>query len=115
MWQKNQESSNLWYVFPLLNQGVWKKEQCRACKNLVRILDSMQTLISNCLFGNVFISMLPPNSEIAEHCGLTNARLRIHFGVQIPKEQKSCFMLVGKEVIINILFFLKLNIFFLKN
>lgn len=98
LWRRNEERASFWYVFPLINQGAWQDEQCRVCPELVRTLFSMESLMTECLLSNVFISMLPRNSEIAEHRGMTNARLRVHFGVEIPKDRESCFMLVGGEV-----------------
>lgn len=82
-----------------MNQGVWQKEQCSICKNLFEIFQSLNNLMTKTLFGNVFFSLLPKNSKISEHCGMTNARLRVHFGIKVPTEQKFCYMLVDKNVI----------------
>ena len=41
-------------------------------------------------------SVLGPNSHIGKHCGPTNARLRIHLGLQIPV---GCSMIVGEKTL----------------
>lgn len=102
LWRRNEEpqyDSN-WFTYSLINQGAWQEEQCRECPRLTSLLHELDSgiLLTDCLFGNVFISMLPANSAIAEHHGLTNARLRVHFGIEIPTEMaEKCWMRVGNE------------------
>uniref|UniRef100_A0A914HXV3 Aspartyl/asparaginy/proline hydroxylase domain-containing protein n=1 Tax=Globodera rostochiensis TaxID=31243 RepID=A0A914HXV3_GLORO len=110
--------SSAWFTFSLINQGDWRERQCRECPRITALLhqmaddngnvgtgndgessDSSASLLTECLFGNAFISLLPAGAAIAEHRGLTNARLRVHFGVRVPegKSAERCFMTVGGE------------------
>lgn len=97
LWSQNDEKDGVWYTFALINQGQWQEQRCRECPNLTSLLHQLDSLITDCIFGNVFISMLPGESKIAEHRGITNARLRVHFGVDIPSDPDHCFMVVGGE------------------
>lgn len=97
LWRRNEEPSSTWFTFSLVNQGAWQEAQCRICEKLTTLLHGLDALIVDCLFGNVFISMLPGNSTISEHRGLTNARLRCHLGVEVPKDPERCYMMVGGE------------------
>ncbi|KAI1707102.1 aspartyl/Asparaginyl beta-hydroxylase domain-containing protein [Ditylenchus destructor] len=97
LWRRNEEESSFWYTFSLINQGAWQEDQCRECPGLAKALHKLDSLLSDCVFGNAFISMLPRGSVIAEHRGMTNVRLRVHFGVEIPKDLENCFMVVGGQ------------------
>uniref|UniRef100_A0A914BWT2 Aspartyl/asparaginy/proline hydroxylase domain-containing protein n=1 Tax=Acrobeloides nanus TaxID=290746 RepID=A0A914BWT2_9BILA len=97
LWKRNEELTSTWFVFPLINQGVWQEAQCRVCSDLVKLLHKLDSLLVDCVFGNVFISMLPANASISEHRGMTNVRLRCHYGVEVPKDTENCFMMVGDE------------------
>ena len=67
------------------------------------------SLMTGCVFGNAFISMLPAGMEIAEHRGISNTRLRVHLGVEVANLcEDTCYMLVGKEVDSNKLAYLSL-------
>jgi len=98
LWRKNEAAGgSFWFTFSLINQGAWQEEQCRVCPELVRVLHQIGNLLVDCVFGNVFISMLPQNMEISEHKGMTNTRLRVHLGVEIPADREHCYMVVGGE------------------
>ena len=53
--------------------------------------------MKDCLFGYQFFSALKPGTKIDEHTGPTNARLRCHLSIQIPKLQtnEDCYMSVN--------------------
>ncbi|TKR72005.1 hypothetical protein L596_019530 [Steinernema carpocapsae] len=97
MWSRNGLGENTWFIFPFLNQGVWQDEHCSVCPRIASILYRLRHSISDCVFGNAFISMIPSDCEIAEHCGLTNARLRCHLGVEVPEDSEHCYMKVGDK------------------
>ena len=80
---KNDLSSQ-WNVLHLLNQGVWHEENAALCPETTRIVKSLDNLIENCIFGNVFVSVLTTGTRIEPHCGPTNARHRLHLALQIP-------------------------------
>uniref|UniRef100_A0A915EU05 Aspartyl/asparaginy/proline hydroxylase domain-containing protein n=1 Tax=Ditylenchus dipsaci TaxID=166011 RepID=A0A915EU05_9BILA len=93
LWKRNEDASSFWYTFSF----AWMEEQCRECPELVKILHQLDGLLTDCLFGNAFLSMLPRGSVIEEHMGMTNARLRLHFGVEVPKDEHNCYMVVGGQ------------------
>lgn len=80
-----------WRVFQILNQGVWNpvllseehgsKEPCRKLLDLVQ---NIPGLLSNSLFGNVFVSKIYPGTLIEPHCGPTNIRHRLQFLLKLP-------------------------------
>jgi len=96
-----------WRVFSILNQGVWNpvllceefgsfnsKEPCRKLLELVRNIPS---LLTNSLFGNVFISKIYPGTIIEPHCGPTNIRHRLQFLLKLPKIVSSCCSLESEQ------------------
>ena len=40
---------------------------------------------TSCPFGSAYFSLLRPGTKLAPHCGPTNARLRAHLGLVVPK------------------------------
>jgi aspartate beta-hydroxylase len=45
--------------------------------------------------GGVTLARLPAGLSIAPHCGITNARLRVSYGVKLPS--RSCSIRVGNQ------------------
>jgi hypothetical protein len=82
--QNDDSSSAHWNVLHLLSQGVWNEGNAALCPETTRIVKSLDNLIQDCIFGNVFLSVLTPGSSIEPHCGPTNARHRLHLALQIP-------------------------------
>ncbi|KAB7493657.1 Aspartate beta-hydroxylase domain-containing protein 2 [Armadillidium nasatum] len=85
-WKLNDIPSGHWCIFPIIDQGIVKEENCIKCPNTSALLGSLPSLMKNCVFGNAFFSLLYPNSRIEPHYGPTNTRLRCHLGLQIPEE-----------------------------
>uniref|UniRef100_A0A7M5X3A4 Aspartyl/asparaginy/proline hydroxylase domain-containing protein n=1 Tax=Clytia hemisphaerica TaxID=252671 RepID=A0A7M5X3A4_9CNID len=81
IWVEN-DLSDEWSKFYFLNQGaVQNEEECPQSNN---ILNRCQNLMTDCLFGYQFFSILNPGSKIDPHTGPTNVRLRCHVSLQIP-------------------------------
>jgi aspartyl/asparaginyl beta-hydroxylase (cupin superfamily) len=80
-----------------MNQGGWVVENCERCPHAADVLRRLSNLVTNCLMGNAFFSVLPPGTVIAPHRGPTNARLRCHLGLDIPPATplSACSMDVG--------------------
>ncbi|KAK0390296.1 hypothetical protein QR680_019286 [Steinernema hermaphroditum] len=97
MWSRNGIGENTWFIFPFLNQGIWQDEHCSVCPKIATVLYRLRNSLTDCVFGNAFISMIPSECAVAEHCGLTNARLRCHLGIEVPNDNGHCFMQVGGE------------------
>uniref|UniRef100_A0A1I8A8V3 Asp_Arg_Hydrox domain-containing protein n=1 Tax=Steinernema glaseri TaxID=37863 RepID=A0A1I8A8V3_9BILA len=97
LWSRNGLGENTWFIFPFVNQGVWQDEHCTICPKIAAILYRLKNLVMDCVFGNAFISMIPSDCVIDEHCGITNARLRCHLGIEVPDDKEHCYMIVGGQ------------------
>ena len=88
---KTKNSNQLWEVLYLLNQGKWIKENTRSCSKTYSLVKQFHGLMENCMFGNIFFSVLYPGTKIEEHCGPTNVRHRLHFPLSVPthKDEKN--------------------------
>ena len=80
-----------WRVFQILNQGVWnpvllneEHGNKEPCKELLEFVQNIPGLLSNSLFGNVFVSKIYPGTIIEPHCGPTNIRHRLQFLLKLP-------------------------------
>jgi len=73
-----------WQVLYLMNQGQWIHENIHHCPQTYKIIKNVQGLLDGCIFGNVFFSVLYPNTVIEAHCGPTNIRHRLHYSLSIP-------------------------------
>ena len=81
----NQPSQELWEVLYLMNQGQWIQENINRCPQAFALVKAIPGLMQNCMFGNVFFSVLYPGTKIEEHCGPTNVRHRMHVPLLVPK------------------------------
>ena len=85
---KKKNPNQLWEVLYLLNQGIWIKENTRSCSKTYSLVKQLHGLLENCIFGNVFFSVLYPGTKIEEHCGPTNVRHRLHFPLHVPSHKE---------------------------
>lgn len=93
-WRANDCERGSWDVFPLVSQGVVFRENTDCLPRTWRALEAVSG--SACAvgarrscFGNAFVSVLGPDTAIAPHCGPTNARLRVHVPVRLPRDAAS--------------------------
>ena len=90
---RRRASNGDWNIFELWSAG--RLNQCNAVEApfTTSLLSSVPELITNPR-GLVYFSVLNPHVHIRAHCGPTNARIRLHLGLQVPL---GAFMRVGEE------------------
>lgn len=93
-WKTNATSQGQWSLFHLQNQGQWLEENAKYCPKTINILSTLPNLMTENVFGNVYFSVLYPGTDIAEHYGSTNIRIRCHLGLLVPS---NCYLTVGGE------------------
>lgn len=109
-WTVNDSPQGSWEVLHILNQGTWNPSLVAtgknnndhpAWKNLVAHIQGIPGLMDQCLFGNVMISRIYPETVIEPHCGPTNVRHRLQLVVELPflseSRQNSLSLLIGRE------------------
>jgi hypothetical protein len=109
-WTVNDSAQGHWEVLHILNQGTWnpslvatEKNNCNqtAWENLVVHIKGIPGLMDQCLFGNVMISRIYPETVIEPHCGPTNVRHRLQLVLELPltpeKRQNSLSLVIGRE------------------
>lgn len=79
-WQENALSEGTWYTFHLMNQGKKQSYNMQRCPKTAKMLDTLEPLMIDCLFGFATFSVVMPGTHIESHCGATNVRLRCHLG-----------------------------------
>jgi len=80
-WVQNTTESGRWKAFFLINQGCRIAENCRRCPKTSDLVENcLDNLMTDCVFGNVFFSVVHAGTDINAHCGPTNVRLRCHLG-----------------------------------
>lgn len=82
----NSTPNGLWLKCAFLNQGLLDPAACKLAPNIVAALSLLipMNLPASC-FINAFLSVLFPGSVIEPHYGVTNARIRSHFTLQVPQ------------------------------
>jgi hypothetical protein len=82
----NGDDHHLWEVLYLMNQGQWNHDNItKYCPQTYSfVISKVKGLMANCIFGNVFISVLHPGTMIEPHCGPTNIRHRLHYPLSVP-------------------------------
>nr|XP_045619771.1 aspartate beta-hydroxylase domain-containing protein 2-like [Procambarus clarkii] len=83
-WKLNDIAEGHWCIFPFIDQGLVNESNCKRCPNVAAILDTLPSLMKDCVFGNACFSILYPDSNIKAHHGPSNIRLRCHLGLRIP-------------------------------
>ena len=83
---------NGWSKYFLRNQGRLIDENYTFCTGTSSILEKCTNIMTDCVFGYIFFSILHPNSSIADHNGPTNCRIRCHISLQVPQETEECEM-----------------------
>ena len=86
-WVLNSTESGRWKAFFLINQGCRVTENCRRCPKTMDLVENcLQNVMKECVFGNVFFSVVEAGTCISEHCGPANVRVRCHLGKHIEHE-----------------------------
>ncbi|KAG1681851.1 Aspartate beta-hydroxylase domain-containing protein 2 [Nymphon striatum] len=97
-WVTNTTHSGTWKILYLMNQGAPVAENIQHFTRTISILKSSLKcyFMENCVFGNVGISVVQPDTSIAPHKGPTNCRLRCHLGLEIPTGN-DCYIIVENQ------------------
>ncbi|XP_002731227.1 aspartate beta-hydroxylase domain-containing protein 2-like [Saccoglossus kowalevskii] len=93
-WTVNNVPTGEWSVFYLINQGIRNADNCRKCPKTAHIIDQLESIMEDTVFGNVVFSVLQPGSHITEHYGPCNLRIRCHLGLIVPPK---CHLTVAGE------------------
>lgn len=96
-WQENTLSEGKWYTFHLMNQGQKQSYSMQRCPKTSKMLETLELLMSDCIFGFATFSVVMPGTHIESHCGATNVRLRCHLGLHIP--EGCCRLTVNGETL----------------
>jgi len=77
-----------WPRWTLMEEGAWVEEHCSHCPRTTALLQSMPLCDSG--FGYAYFSVLPANSRVGKHCGVTNLKLRGHLTLHTPPAGTEC-------------------------
>ena len=89
-WFKNTTPEGEWLVFHLFNQGKKVEYNCAMCPNTVQIIESVESFMKGCSFGNALFSVVTPGTHITAHYGPTNCRVRCHLPLLAPEGCSLC-------------------------
>jgi aspartyl/asparaginyl beta-hydroxylase (cupin superfamily) len=102
-WRANDTERGNWDVFPLVSQGHVFEENVARLPHTWRALQLIDGVACGVgarrsCFGNVFVSVLSPDTAISAHCGPTNVRLRMHVPIRVPDDAASSLRVDGELV-----------------
>ncbi|HEU4903850.1 MAG TPA: aspartyl/asparaginyl beta-hydroxylase domain-containing protein [Flavisolibacter sp.] len=89
--QKQLTQDNKWRTFFFCFYGHRRDENCRLCPRTMELLKSIPNM------KTAFFSILSPHKHIPPHRGPYNGVLRLHLGLQIPKDRMNCKIRVGND------------------
>jgi len=73
-----------WTQLTLHIKGMHQEHACLVMPYTCKLITSLPEAAS-CPWGQIYISVLSPGTKVTPHVGPTNARLRIHLGLDVPK------------------------------
>ena len=80
-WTQNRSEQGTWYTYYIVNQGLTIQDNAVRCPVIVDLINSqLANCMRDCIFGNVFMSVMEPGTAIEPHYGPCNTRLRCHLG-----------------------------------
>ena len=79
-WSTNNTPTGTWSTFYLYNQGMKCLKNCDLCPKTTALIESLPQFMRNSIFGNALFSVIQPETEITEHFGPCNVRIRCHLG-----------------------------------
>jgi aspartyl/asparaginyl beta-hydroxylase (cupin superfamily) len=83
-----------WSMIPLIRNGVVVDEFAARCPETMRLADGLDLPKLGLISPSLYFSVLEPNSRIAPHTGITNARVILHLPLIVPA---NCGFRVGGE------------------
>lgn len=84
-WKTNSTPKGRWKAFYLVNQGQTIEENVAECPETYKVLQNLQNFMNGCVYGNACFSVVYPGTQISEHYGPCNLRVRCHLGLDVPK------------------------------
>jgi len=88
-------NSCMWPRWTLMEEGMWIQDHCNHCKLTVSLLKLWS--LCDSAFGYVYFSVLPANSQVGRHHGVTNLKLRCHLTLCCPPMYTDCGMRVQDD------------------
>jgi len=89
-WTSNTTEMGSWQTFYFYNQGQEVSANCNLCPITFKLLESLESFMPGCVFGNALFSVLDPHTTVTEHYGPTNVRIRCHLGNLINVSVNIC-------------------------
>jgi tetratricopeptide (TPR) repeat protein len=83
-----------WSMIPLIRNGVVVEEFASRCPRTMQLAQKLDLPKLGLISPSLYFSVLEPNSRIAPHTGITNARLIAHLPLIVPD---NCDFRVGAE------------------
>jgi aspartyl/asparaginyl beta-hydroxylase (cupin superfamily) len=83
-----------WSSIHLIKAGKCNQELLAKCPKTHAVLDKLPMPVLDGNAPEVFLSVLKPGAEIKPHYGLSNIKLTVHLGLEIPND---CAIRVGTE------------------
>jgi hypothetical protein len=75
-WIRNDTPTGSWFVFSLINQGEYVRENCDKVPKTMKLLKNIPNVMEHNLFGNICFSVIEPGTHITPHFGPCNIRIR---------------------------------------
>ena len=83
-----------WSSIHLIKSGEYYEELLDKCPTIKSVLEQLPLSVLSGNGPEAFLSVLQPGAEIKPHYGLSNIKLTVHLGLEIPK---NCAIRVGNE------------------
>jgi aspartate beta-hydroxylase len=83
-----------WSSIHLIKSGEYNKKLLDKCPTTKAVLEQLPLSVLSGNGPEAFLSVLQPGAEIKPHYGLSNIKLTVHLGIEIPK---NCAIRVGNE------------------
>jgi len=83
-----------WSMIPLIRNGAVVDEFAARCPETMRLAQGLELPELGLISPSLYFSVLEPNSRIAPHTGITNARAILHLPLIVPP---NCALRVGGE------------------
>jgi aspartyl/asparaginyl beta-hydroxylase (cupin superfamily) len=84
-----------WSMIPLIRNGKLVDEFASRCPRTMELAEALDMPRLSLISPSLYFSVLEPNSRIAPHTGITNARVIAHLPLVVPND---CGFRVGGEV-----------------
>jgi ornithine lipid ester-linked acyl 2-hydroxylase len=91
--QKRISLDNHWKTFVFYGFGIRVDANCQRCPETARLLDQLPNI------ENAWFSILSPGYHIPAHKGPTNGIIRIHLGLQVPRDRDNCRIRVDQQIL----------------